>query len=376
MKKVLFISTRNPYSGRLSGDVIRSLKIINVLKKKNKIDVLYLGKKTQNKTSQKGIGFKHPNFFSKIIFCLISLLRLKPMQFGLFYSSELKEYIAENADQYDLLFFYHIRSAQYCPKNFRGKTVLEMGDLYSKNYHQTYKNLNILNPLAYIYLLESILIKKTEEELFTDFDKKILFSKKEIDEINKEYKKNVFFIPESVNKIQRIFKFSKNNFKILFVGNLNYLPNKLACYDFVKNIFPRILKINPEIEFHIIGKISKLDKFLLSLHSKVKVLGQKKNLKNYIKNAICGLANLKIATGVQGKVLTYMSFGLPVICSDETQHNFNKSTFNYKHKDQLIKNILDLKKNRSKSLKYSKKSSSFINKYKSNKINLEYLKIV
>ena len=163
MKKVLFISTRNPYSGRLSGDVIRSLKIINVLKKKNKIDVLYLGKKTQNKTSQKGIGFKHPNFFSKIIFCLISLLRLKPMQFGLFYSSELKEYIAENADQYDLLFFYHIRSAQYCPKNFRGKTVLEMGDLYSKNYHQTYKNLNILNPLAYIYLLESILIKKTEE---------------------------------------------------------------------------------------------------------------------------------------------------------------------------------------------------------------------
>ena len=32
-KKILFITTRNPYSGRYSGDVIRSAKIINLLKK-------------------------------------------------------------------------------------------------------------------------------------------------------------------------------------------------------------------------------------------------------------------------------------------------------------------------------------------------------
>ena len=34
MKKILFISTRDPYSGRYSGDVIGSKKIINILKKK------------------------------------------------------------------------------------------------------------------------------------------------------------------------------------------------------------------------------------------------------------------------------------------------------------------------------------------------------
>ena len=34
MKKILFISTRDPYSGRYSGDVIGSNKIINVLNKK------------------------------------------------------------------------------------------------------------------------------------------------------------------------------------------------------------------------------------------------------------------------------------------------------------------------------------------------------
>ena len=33
MKKILFVCTRNPYSGRYSGDVMRSLRIINLLKK-------------------------------------------------------------------------------------------------------------------------------------------------------------------------------------------------------------------------------------------------------------------------------------------------------------------------------------------------------
>ena len=44
MKKVLFIATRNPFSGRYSGDVIRSLKIINLLKKKYHLDVVFLNK--------------------------------------------------------------------------------------------------------------------------------------------------------------------------------------------------------------------------------------------------------------------------------------------------------------------------------------------
>ena len=45
MKKILFISTRNPYSNRYSGDIIGSKKIINLLKKSNLLDVVSLGKK-------------------------------------------------------------------------------------------------------------------------------------------------------------------------------------------------------------------------------------------------------------------------------------------------------------------------------------------
>ena len=44
MKKILFVSARNPYSGRYSGDVIRSLKLIDLLKKKYHLDVICLKK--------------------------------------------------------------------------------------------------------------------------------------------------------------------------------------------------------------------------------------------------------------------------------------------------------------------------------------------
>ena len=59
----------------------------------------------------------------------------------------MKKFIDQRALNYDLIFFYHIRSAQYLPKNYYGKTIIEMGDLYSDNYKQTFDNLSLLGLL-------------------------------------------------------------------------------------------------------------------------------------------------------------------------------------------------------------------------------------
>ena len=71
MKKILFISTRNPYSGRYSGDVIRSQRIIKFLKKKFKVDVISLGLNEKNSENSL-FKFRHPNFFLKIFYSFIS----------------------------------------------------------------------------------------------------------------------------------------------------------------------------------------------------------------------------------------------------------------------------------------------------------------
>ena len=43
MRKILFISTRNPYSNRYSGDVIGSKKTLQILKKNSSLDIVTLG---------------------------------------------------------------------------------------------------------------------------------------------------------------------------------------------------------------------------------------------------------------------------------------------------------------------------------------------
>ena len=171
MKKILFISMRNPFSGKYSGDVIRSLKIINLLKTKFEVQVICLDDKKFIDEKNRYISFKSPNIFLKILYCLLSVLKIQPIQFGLFFSNELKNYIYNYANNFDYLFFYHIRSSQYLPKNFMGKTILEMNDLYSDNYLQTFQYLNILNPLKYLYFFESILMKKVENIVFNNFDR-------------------------------------------------------------------------------------------------------------------------------------------------------------------------------------------------------------
>ena len=374
MKKILFISTRDPYSGRYSGDVIGSKKIIDILKKKNILDVVCLGEKN---FSQKNVfKFKKPFFLLKIFYVFKSLVFFKPLQFGLFFSKDMKRFVSSRADDYDLIFFYHIRSSQYLPRNFRGKKIIEMGDLYSSNYLQTFDNLSLLNPLKYVYFLESLLVKKVERNVFTKFDKIILFSKDEIKKIDKLFVKKIIQMNISIDKIKKKYIFSSKNKKILFIGNLKYLPNRLAITNFIKNILPKLEKKIPDVSLEVIGDISKINKIFLSTHKKVKFLGLQKNIDKFIKGSFCGLANLNIATGIQGKILSYMSYGLPVICSLKVASNFNKNVLSYRNDSELINKIISLKNNKKLSTQMSNKSLRFINNFTLKKIAKNYLRIV
>ena len=375
MKKALFVSTRNPFSKRYSGDVIGSQKVIKILKKVYSLDVVSLG--SNKDLSKKNIFiFKSPFFLFKLFNVIKSLFKFKPMQYGIFYSDEMKKFIDINADNYDLIFFYHIRSSQYLPKHYGGRKIIEMGDLYSSNYIQTYENLNIFNPLRYIYLLESFFVKKAETQIFFDFDKIILFSRNEIKKIDRSLKKKIYQINLSADKLKDKFRFSKNNDKILFIGNLKYLPNYLAVKDFIKNVLPKIKYKFPLIKLEIIGEIKNYDKFFLSLNKNINCLGPKKKLDKFIKRSICGLANLRIATGIQGKVLTYMSYGLPVICSKKVAVNFSDSVLSYNNDDEFAKKLETLKNNNTISNRLRKNSKKLIKNFSQEKINRSYLKII
>ena len=75
MKKILFVSPRNPFSGRYSGDVVRANKFVNFLSRNNYVKVIspHFKNSTFKKSKISYEGFKDTNFITKIYFVFLSM---------------------------------------------------------------------------------------------------------------------------------------------------------------------------------------------------------------------------------------------------------------------------------------------------------------
>ncbi len=386
MRKILFVSSTSLSLEVLDGKQKRAASILKSLSKKNKVDIVCV--EENSNIFKKNIGFCNQetrfkiNFFSRILHTFISLFKLEPLQNGYFFSKDMAKFVEDNKDNYDTIIFHLIRCCQYLPSQFRGKTILEMTDLVSVRNKQIINKLSIINPLKYVYILERFLIDRYEKKVSNQFDRVVFISKKELPVARKFIEKNkIIVIENSFNSEKKIFKYKKNNKKIIFLGDINYLPNKLACYEFSRTVLPKLHKKFPDLVFHIIGKINIFDKFLLKRNRNVVVHGPVSNLKSIFTNSICGICNVRIATGLQNKVLTYSSYGLPTVVSKESFSKVffkkNKNILEYSDNNDLIKKILILKNNKKISEKISKNSFNMIkNKFRMKSIYAKYEKIV
>ena len=384
MSKILFISTRYPFP-IFGGDKLRSFGILKFLSKKNHVDLVCLGKREE---VQKNLAFRgnikvfHLSFLTRIINTIFSFLKLEPLQNGFCLSNEMKNYIDNVEDKYDTIICHLLRSSQYLPNKFKGKKILEMTDLPSLNYQQLINQLSILSPLKYIYAIEKFLVYRYEEKISGKFHNIVFVSNKDAQEAKKKIsQKKISVIGSADNFVSKLFKYKKNNNKIIFIGNINYIPNKLACYYFAKNILKKINLKYPKIKFHVIGNIGYLNKMFLSKYRNVVIHGKVNNLKNVIKNSICGLCNLKVSTGFQNKTLTYMSYGIPTILSMNafvnTKFKKNREVLVFRNDEELIKNIYFLKNNKAKANQLSINSQKIIKKkYNRNKVLSKYNKII
>ena len=384
MNKILFISTRYPFP-IFGGDKLRSFGILKFLSKKNKVDLVCLGKRDEMQkklTFCRNIKVFHLGFLPKIINTIFSFLKLEPLQNGFCLSNEMKNYIDNVEDKYDTIICHLLRSSQYLPNKFKGKKILEMTDLPSLNYQQLINQLSILNPLKYIYAIEKFLVYRYEEKISGKFHNIVFVSNKDALEAKKKIsQKKISVIGSADNFVSKLFKYKKNNNKIIFIGNINYIPNKLACYYFAKNILKKINLKYPKIKFHVIGNIGYLNKLFLLKYRNVVIHGKVNNLRNVIKNSICGLCNVKISTGFQYKTLTYMSYGIPVILSVNafvnTKFKKNREVLVFRNDEELIKNIYYLKNNKTKANQLSINSQKIIKKkYNRDKVLLKYNKII
>jgi glycosyltransferase involved in cell wall biosynthesis len=98
---------------------------------------------------------------------------------------------------------------------------------------------------------------------------------------------------------------------------MSYFPNADAVLYFVRDILPLIRRDYPQITFDVVGRFP--PRVVRRLHGKggVRVLGEVPDLGAHVVRADISVAPLRIARGVQNKVLEAMAMGVPVVATPE-----------------------------------------------------------
>jgi sugar transferase (PEP-CTERM/EpsH1 system associated) len=102
---------------------------------------------------------------------------------------------------------------------------------------------------------------------------------------------------------------------LVFVGVMNYFPNLDGVRFFITTVLPRIREKRGKTTFSVVGSSPPAGLRRLGAASDAEVTGWVPDVRNYLWSARVCVVPLRIARGVQNKVLEAMAAGVPVLCT-------------------------------------------------------------
>ena len=102
---------------------------------------------------------------------------------------------------------------------------------------------------------------------------------------------------------------------LVFCAKLDYYPNSQAIVDFCQNVLPLIWKRRPQVRLTIVGNGPPASVHALSVDNRISVIGYVPDTRPYLGGASVALAPLKVAVGIQNKVLEALAMGTPLVAT-------------------------------------------------------------
>ncbi len=103
----------------------------------------------------------------------------------------------------------------------------------------------------------------------------------------------------------------------VFTGTMDYPPNVDAVVWFAETILPIIRRTAPTATFHIVGSSPSPAVQALAANQGVFVTGRVPDVRPYLAHCTAGVAPMRIARGIQNKVLEAMAMGRPVVVTGD-----------------------------------------------------------
>jgi len=258
-----------------------------------------------------------------------------------FYNSRLQEYvdeILENENIDTVLCFcsvtaeYVLESRLYKEKELDGiRLVMDFVDLDSDKWKQ-YSAYKIF-PFNIPYKLEHKRLFKYEVKINKIFDASVFVSQREVNVFKESYSNarnlNVisngvdfnYFSPKpaiynSQAETRNQKPVTRNSQPVLvFTGVMDYFANEDGVSWFCKQIFPLIKAEVPDVQFFIVGSHPTKKVMRLSRMDGVVVTGYVDDIREYYVLADSCVVPLRIARGLQNKVLESMATGNAVVAT-------------------------------------------------------------
>lgn len=102
---------------------------------------------------------------------------------------------------------------------------------------------------------------------------------------------------------------------IVFTGAMDYWPNVDAVVWFAREVLPAIRSEQPAARFYVVGMNPDASVRALASDAAVTVTGRVPDVRPYLQHAAVVVAPLRVARGIQNKVLEAMAMGKPVVAS-------------------------------------------------------------
>jgi sugar transferase (PEP-CTERM/EpsH1 system associated) len=214
--------------------------------------------------------------------------------------------------------------AQYADKYPQARRVVDFCDVDSDKWRQ-YAEKKAW-PMSWLYRHEARQLLSYERRVAREYDASLFVSAPEADlfrQLAPECGSKIGFFNNGVDTdyfspdLGHQSPYAIGERAVVFTGAMDYWPNVDAVQWFAASIFPQLRERFADLRFYIVGARPAPAVQALAQQEGVVVTGTVPDVRPYIAHAQVAVAPLRVARGIQNKVLEAMAMATPVVVTPQ-----------------------------------------------------------
>jgi sugar transferase (PEP-CTERM/EpsH1 system associated) len=320
--RILYLCHRVPYPPD-KGERIRAFHEIRALSRRHRVSLFTLADSAVTDLRPleemcERVEVFNINRPAAYVRSALSVWRRRPLTLSFFESAELQARLKELArsERFDVAVVYSSAMAPYMDAFPGLPAVLDMVDVDSAKWAQ-YATF-AARPMRPVYAMEARRLQAYEASLAQRFRRVVLVTEGESRTLRSfAPQARPESIPNGVDfEFFRPLDLPKSELPTLvFTGQMDYFANVDGVSHFVHEVFPRLRGRYPGLQFIIVGRSPSAAVRALGEVPGIHVTGAVGDVRPFLSRAWAFVAPLRIAQGVQNKVLEAMASDLPVVCT-------------------------------------------------------------